>query len=359
MIVRLHVRLPGFWLVPLLTLAFIGQTWVHPLAQTTAAPDAQQIKAAQTFAARAAATAKAAKPAPAPAKATAKQVSLVPLTDRERAQQMLNRFTFGPRPGDLERVLALGPDKWFEQQLNPQTINDDALGRRLYDFPILTAAPAEALLRFPDRGSHRARRQGPDPLPHRPPPPRHVSGASLQIQPGGSPGIKPMTSGTKPAEPTEAEQAQQKKEGQAEAARIAGELFALPRNQRMAALIAMPIPQRIAFTSFLQGDQRNLLLADFSRPRARDLHCHGRLTSVRTGYQIGQELAQAKFIRAILSERQLQEVMADFWFNHFNIFAAKDSDQLVHRQLRPRRHPQERPRQVPRSAHGHRHQSRP
>ena len=32
-------------------------------------------------------------------------------------------------------------------------------------------------------------------------------------------------------------------------------------------------------------------------------------------------------VRAILSERQLQEVMTDFWFNHFNIYIGKDSDQ--------------------------------
>ena len=35
------------------------------------------------------------------------------------------------------------------------------------------------------------------------------------------------------------------------------------------------------------------------------------------------ELAEAKFVRAIYSERQLQEVMTDFWFNHFNVFAGK------------------------------------
>ena len=31
----------------------------------------------------------------------------------------LNRFTFGIRPGDVERVRAMGLDKWFEQQLHP------------------------------------------------------------------------------------------------------------------------------------------------------------------------------------------------------------------------------------------------
>ena len=35
------------------------------------------------------------------------------------------------------------------------------------------------------------------------------------------------------------------------------------------------------------------------------------------------ELSQQKMLRAIYSERQLQEVMVDFWFNHFNVFATK------------------------------------
>ncbi|HLF82680.1 MAG TPA: DUF1800 domain-containing protein, partial [Blastocatellia bacterium] len=39
-----------------------------------------------------------------------------------------------------------------------------------------------------------------------------------------------------------------------------------------------------------------------------------------------QELQSQKIIRAAYSERQLQEVMADFWFNHFNIFWAKNAD---------------------------------
>jgi uncharacterized protein (DUF1800 family) len=42
--------------------------------------------------------------------------------------------------------------------------------------------------------------------------------------------------------------------------------------------------------------------------------------------QIIQELSQAKVTRAIYSERQLQEVMSDFWFNHFNVFAGKGAD---------------------------------
>ncbi len=35
------------------------------------------------------------------------------------------------------------------------------------------------------------------------------------------------------------------------------------------------------------------------------------------------DLQQQKVLRAVHSERQLEEVMVDFWFNHFNVFAGK------------------------------------
>ena len=39
-----------------------------------------------------------------------------------------------------------------------------------------------------------------------------------------------------------------------------------------------------------------------------------------------KELQQAKLLRAVFSDKQLLEVMTDFWFNHFNVFAGKDAD---------------------------------
>src|SRR5437868_1597218 len=41
------------------------------------------------------------------------------------------------------------------------------------------------------------------------------------------------------------------------------------------------------------------------------------------------ELTQAKLLRAIYSERQLDEVMTDFWFNHFNVFVNKGADRYL------------------------------
>jgi uncharacterized protein (DUF1800 family) len=41
------------------------------------------------------------------------------------------------------------------------------------------------------------------------------------------------------------------------------------------------------------------------------------------------ELQQARLLRAVYSQRQLYEVMVDFWSNHFNIFAAKGADRWL------------------------------
>jgi uncharacterized protein (DUF1800 family) len=44
---------------------------------------------------------------------------------------------------------------------------------------------------------------------------------------------------------------------------------------------------------------------------------------------VADELMQAKLLRAIYSERQLDEVMTDFWINHFNVFINKGADRYL------------------------------
>ena len=41
------------------------------------------------------------------------------------------------------------------------------------------------------------------------------------------------------------------------------------------------------------------------------------------------ELQASRILRAVYSERQLQEVMVDFWTNHFNVFANKGADRWL------------------------------
>src|SRR5881398_3437954 len=59
------------------------------------------------------------------------------------------------------------------------------------------------------------------------------------------------------------------------------------------------------------------------------------------GRRLGAEFQELAVIRAVLSERQLYEVMVDFWANHFNVFFAKGADRFltpsyIEQTIRPR-----------------------
>jgi uncharacterized protein (DUF1800 family) len=49
---------------------------------------------------------------------------------------------------------------------------------------------------------------------------------------------------------------------------------------------------------------------------------------VSRGRQVFSDLAEAKLLRAVYSERQLEEVLVDFWFNHFNVFGRKGRTEI-------------------------------
>jgi uncharacterized protein (DUF1800 family) len=51
------------------------------------------------------------------------------------------------------------------------------------------------------------------------------------------------------------------------------------------------------------------------------------MAAARKSREVLAELSEQKILRAAFSERQLQEVMTDFWFNHFNVFAGKGPTQ--------------------------------
>ena len=72
-----------------------------------------------------------------------------PLDDQKRAVHALNRLTFGPRPGDVERVRQMGVDKWIDLQLHPEKINDSALDARLAAFRTLRMDTNQIIENFP------------------------------------------------------------------------------------------------------------------------------------------------------------------------------------------------------------------
>jgi uncharacterized protein (DUF1800 family) len=325
--------IPGF--------AFIALTAIPASAQM-APPPQPQMQSEDQAPSKTMAPSQEDQPAMAPTHKTTAPIRLpqskidpnLPLSPRERAVQMLNRFTFGPRPGDIERVLAMGPDAWFAQQLNPTSINDDALAKRLEDYPTLNLSPEQAFTLF---AGFRAQISAGN-LPY-PADPLLASlyevmaYRSVEIKGASDLFIKKqhyekketddvLAARAKLKAELDAQAAAQKKVDQATASRVAGELLALPKDQRMTALEAMPPLDRFNFAYYCPQDQRTILFADFT-PRERIV-----LRVMSGGANMYDDIAQAKVLRTILSERQLQEVMTDFWFNHFNIFQPNESDEL-------------------------------
>jgi hypothetical protein len=94
----------------------------------------------------------------------------------------------------------------------------------------------------------------------------------------------------------------------------------------MQAIFKLPIEQRLTLTASIAEPEKSMLTNDFT-PHEKELF--GMMTGGYAGSGvIGTEMQQAKLVRAVLSERQLQEVMTDFWLNHFNIDLGKSGDIL-------------------------------
>lgn len=122
-------------------------------------------------------------------------------------------------------------------------------------------------------------------------------------------------------------------EEQAEARRREDRLYAdlkvqslldLSPDERYKKVLAMSPDEQIAFADSLRGGKGQEFVADMN-PKQREV-----LLAMNNPQQVVvEELSQAKLIRAIYSERQLEEVMTDFWFNHFNVFVGKGPERLL------------------------------
>ncbi|HWR16520.1 MAG TPA: DUF1800 domain-containing protein [Terriglobales bacterium] len=236
------------------------------------------------------------------------------LDDRQRAIHALNRLTFGVRPGDVDRVLAIGIDKWIDQQLQPERIDDTALDGRLSQFRTLKMSTREIVEKFPPPQLVKAVAQGRAPLPSDPVQ-RAVYESQIsrmqEKQATANDGATPDTS-------------MGRRETRQFAAAKFDELVDLPANKRMEAILKMSPGERREFVQGLTQQQRLKLFESFS-PEQRE-----QLLALRSPQLVVvTELQQAKILRAAYSEHQLEEVMTDFWFNHFNVFIGKGPERYL------------------------------
>jgi uncharacterized protein (DUF1800 family) len=192
------------------------------------------------------------------------------LTEEQRIVHVLNRLGFGVRPGDIERVKALGIENYINQQLAPEKIADNVAEDKVRSLATLSMTTAELYEKYPQPGMllRQLERRG-------------------QL-------------------PAELEQARQTKEPKSP-----GSVEAPTQQQ------AMPAPG-----SAPQPPQDN-------EAYRRVLREYYRQNGLQQPARIIAELQASRILRAVYSERQLNEVMVDFWSNHFNVFANKGADRWL------------------------------
>jgi len=73
------------------------------------------------------------------------------LTEKQAALHLLNRFTFGPRPGDVDKLVSMGLENWLEQQLAME-LPETKLNEKLQDYPVLKMKTLDIIDTYPDNG---------------------------------------------------------------------------------------------------------------------------------------------------------------------------------------------------------------
>ncbi len=83
------------------------------------------------------------------------------LTESQAAAHLLNRFAYGPRPGEVDRVAGVGLERWFERQLAAD-LSDRRLEERLRELPALDMPSSKIVRTYPRPGmvAAEARRAG-------------------------------------------------------------------------------------------------------------------------------------------------------------------------------------------------------
>lgn len=70
------------------------------------------------------------------------------LTERQAAEHLLSRFSFGATPGQVDSVMKIGLENWFDQQLNAD-LPDDSLNKRLSVYDAIKLSNAEVCRQYP------------------------------------------------------------------------------------------------------------------------------------------------------------------------------------------------------------------
>jgi uncharacterized protein (DUF1800 family) len=251
------------------------------------------------------------------------------MDDDKRILHVLNRFTFGARPGDVEAVRQMGLEKWFDRQLHPNEIDDSALEARLSPFRTLKMSAREMMENFPPPEVVRMLENGRGSMPSDPAKRAIYESRMYQYEQRQQKKEDTNAAQTKlqldtpgqaqPDQQMMQDQPAGRKQREPEMLASADTgLLQLPPDQRYQTILKMSPAERLGVTRSYKGQEAMQLLDGMSPQQRETIEA-----IVAPQLVVGGEVSQAKLLRAIYSERQLDEVMTDFWFNHFNIFINK------------------------------------
>jgi uncharacterized protein (DUF1800 family) len=257
----------------------------------------------------------------------------------------LNRLTFGPRPGDVEEVRRIGLAKWIAQQLHPEQVPENpVLEQRLSALETLPMPIPEVVAKYsPDQNMQMAMiLEGPFAAINTLPPQvrNKVMNGTAEERTAALDAMEPaMRTKVLAALPPNVIQYTPKYKDEAEKARNAvQEERRAQLRKRNPQLPDLLNPAEMA--DVRSGDKARVLLAlDKLDPMKRvDVVAllppktqafvpqYRRNAQVRRTPQLAasEDLKEARIYRSVYSNRQLEEVLVDYWLNHFNVDATKN-----------------------------------
>jgi uncharacterized protein (DUF1800 family) len=264
-----------------------------------------------------------------------KGLPVTELTADEAVMHALNRLAYGPRPGDVERIKQMGLAKWIDQQLNPNSIDDRALQARLENYPTLAMSTTQLIADYPQpKAAEKKAAQA-------------QAQAAQQSRSDAAAAVVAKDSQNDPNKPVYTAQNFSSNSGSASGANTANTnssaasattVASTPAENSSASAPAAkgnangPSPMK-EDTALTAGSEN---IATRGAAGKRDVLGGADPNAVpkaiaddsKKPQRVVEELAMAKVTRAIYSERQLQQVLDDFWFNHFNVFAGKGEDRF-------------------------------
>jgi uncharacterized protein (DUF1800 family) len=237
------------------------------------------------------------------------------ISRNDRIVQALNRLTFGARPGDAEQIRKIGLKKWIDLQLHPERIPENpVLAEKLKPFDTLTMPSDELVRNYPAPQIVRQMVAGQVPFPTDPDRRMMIQrlvardeqrqAAGGQTAPPGAPAAQPLTDLLTPPQ-------------------IRVLRTGAPQD-RLAMFQALPADKQDDVISALPAGIRQVLFAAAPPDVRRKIEM-----SAGPAQVVARDLTESKILRAVYSSRQLDEVLADFWFNHFNVFLDKGADHYL------------------------------